>query len=215
MENIFSQVPELDTLFSTVTFPFALIAVIVGIALAFHSTKLFKICITFVGTVFFGIIGCDVVAPLILAAIGDAALELPFNISPIIGFVFALIGYFLTYKLYKFAIFLFGGAIGYFLGNAIATLIAVNNPDVEFLTSELFLIIVSIVCAIILGYLTLFIFKFLYIFTTSFSGMIVACLAAYIAIAPEDMVYLVIFGILALILSIIAMVYQYKQSKGM
>ena len=213
MENIFSEMPEIEALLGSFTFIPALIVVIVGIALAFWGTRLFKICITLVGTVFFGIIGADVVAPLLFEAIGDAALEMPFSIAAVIGFVFAALGYLLSYKLYKFAIFLFGGAIGYFLGNTVAPMLA-ENLEGEFFTSEMFPIIVSVVCAILVGIITLFVFKFLYILSTSFSGMCAACLSASVAIAP-GMVSLVIFGILGIVLSIVAMVFQYKHTEDM
>lgn len=215
MENIFSEIPELEAFLGTFTFIPALIIVIAGIALAFWGTRLFKICITLVGTVFFGIIGADVVAPLLLGAMGDAALEMPFSIAAVIGFVFAGLGYLLSYKLYKFAIFLFGGAIGYVLGTTVAAMLA-QNLEGEFFSSDMFPIIVSVVCAILVGIITLFVFKFLYILSTSFSGMCAASMAACFAIVPSmEMAALVIFGILGFVLSIVAMVYQYKHTEDM
>ncbi len=213
MENIFAEMPELEALLGTFTFVPALMVVIAGIALAFWGTRLFKICITFVGTVFFGIIGADMVAPLVLNAIGEAALEMPFSIAAIIGFAFAGLGYLLSYKLYRFAIFLFGGAIGYTLGTYVAVMLA-ETLEGEFFASEMFPMIVSASCAILVGIITLFIFKFLYIFSTSFAGMCTACMAAALTIAPGTISF-IIFGIIGIVLSIVAMVYQYKNSEDM
>lgn len=213
-ETVFSEMPELEALLGSFTFLPALVVIIACIALAFYGTRLFKACITLVGTVFFGEIGNTVVAGLIFNALGDAALEIPFNIAAVIGFVFAAIGFLLSYKLYKFAIFLFGGAIGYTIGTTVAGIIAVNNPDVEFLTSEMFFIIAPVVCAALVGIITLFVFKFLYIFATSFTGMCTASMAACLTVYP-DTVGLILFSVLGVVLSIVAMVYQFKNSEDM
>ena len=213
LESILAESPELAALLSNFGFVSALVTVIAGIILAFCGVKLFRIAITLSGTYLFGTVGNTIVAAFLYENLGEALLELPINVAVLVGFAFAAIGFVLSYKLYKLAIFLFGGAIGYVLGNTVAAMLAANLEG-EFFTSEMFPLIVSVVCAILVGIITLFIFKFLYIFVTSFAGMCTAMLSAWLVIAPTT-VFLIIFGILALILSIVAMVYQFKHSEDM
>lgn len=212
LESILAESPELAALLSNFGFVSALVTVIAGIILAFFGIRIFRLAVTLSGTYLFGMLGNTFVAAFLYENLGEALLELPINVAALVGFACAAIGFVLSYKFYKLAIFLFGGAIGYVLGNTVAAMLAANLEG-EFFTSEMFPLIVSVVLAILVGIITLFIFKFLYIFVTSFAGMFSAVLSAWLVIAPTT-VFLIVFGILALILSIVAMVYQFKHSEG-
>lgn len=214
LETLIAEVPELEPLLANFGFIPALAMVIVGIVLAFCGIRLFKICLALSGTYLFGTIGYTVVATVFEQNLPEIVAEIPVNIAALAGFVLAAIGFALSWKLYKFAIFLFGGAIGYTVGTSVAMMLA-ENLEGEFFTSEMFPLIVSVVCAIIVGIITLFIFKFLYIFVTSFSGMFIAMFSAYLVVAPKTgTIGLGLFAILAIVLSIVAMVYQFRHSEG-
>ena len=181
------------------------------------SWRLFKLELPVVGAIIFANLGA-IVAPMIINA---AQMEYvgPISLNAIVIMACALLGAILMGVLYKLAIILVGAAGGWVIGNVISGVIAANQPDLEFFKSvdgslPIGYIIVSAVCAVILGLLAVFIFKALFILITSIGSMISAgALVGSTIINYADENALAVIGlcsILGVIAGIICAVHQFK-----
>lgn len=141
------------------------------------SWRLLKLALPVVGAIIFANVGA-MLSPMVVNA---AQMEYvgPVSLNALVIIACALLGAILMGVLYKLAIILVGAAGGWVVGNFICGVIAANQPDLEFFkwvdgNMPIGYIIVSAICAVILGLLAVFIFKALYILTTSLGSMLSA-----------------------------------------
>ena len=184
------------------------------VLLAFYSYRILKLELSIsaaIGGAYLGYL----FAPNMLAPLADTLPE-GVDFAVIIGVACAILGWVLAWALHKLAVFLVGAAGGFYGGTIAFAFIALRFPDVEFLSSEIFCWIITIVCAILAGVIFLYLFKFLYIFITSFGGMIGAAYLLDISMfgynAHEPM-YLYPTLAVGAVFGLIAMVVQYKKAE--
>ena len=203
---------DLATLFQTMGFPIILGALLGCIVLAFYGYRILKFALVAIGAIGFGVLGNMILAPLALGAMGEVSTD--FNLAVIIGLVCAAIGALLINFLYKLAIFVSGAAVGYYIGTFVYVWLAGRFTDVAFFAEEYAPIVVGAVCALLVGLLFLFLFKFVYILSTSVGGMVSAgyVLATSIVTVPNPVVTYVCLG-LGLVVGIIALVHQFKTAE--
>lgn len=183
-----------------------LITVVIGIVIAFYSYKIFRVALAVMGALIFGGIGEMYVAPMIF----KTASEGMFNYSALVALGCALLGAILMGAIYKLALFVCGGAIGYLSGGFVAALLA---PHVEFFASETGVLVTSIACAVILGVLSIFLFKFLYIVGSGLLGMYISgsAIVTYAMQGDGEIVKYAPF-VIAVVGGVIAAVFQYKHA---
>jgi len=212
IDSIFEGIelpPPVAELMASYAFIFALSAVVGCCIMAFWGYKIFKFSLSIAGATVFGTIGGTVLGPLLAGAIGDA---LPgVNISAILGFVLALIGAIILGIFHKVGIFVSGAASGYLLGTVFAIFLSSLMPNVEFFRNQIGIIIISAIVALIIGVLSIFLFKFVYILVTSVGGMAIAALTVIMTVMhePSDVAILISLAVGALI-GIVAMIVQYR-----
>jgi hypothetical protein len=191
-------------------FPVILVAVLICGLMAIYSYRIFRLSLTVFGAIGLGVVGGNIVAPLLINAMGEA----PEGISmvAVCGFISALIGGLLMNFLFKVALFLSGAGAGFGLGISVVLPLLINQfPDSTFFAGEGGFWVVGGVCALILGILFIFLFKFLYIVSTSMGGMITASLLVCTAIVPDGGVIVVAASIIiGFVAGIFAAVKQYK-----
>ncbi len=196
-------VDMLTALEPAMVFPTMIVMVVAGVIIATCSSRLLSYAFRIAGTVAFGVIGW-VAGDMIVA---NAELEVEgIAVASVIGFILALIGLRIGSRHPKFMTFVIGAGAGYVVGSSVCSALA---SEIEFLSSEIAQIIVPIVCAIIVALLCVWLFKFIYILSTSMLGMIVAGYAFGFAVAPEYALYCAIIGVVA---GIFAMVHQYRMA---
>lgn len=184
-----------------------LVTVVIGVVIAFYSYRIFRVALSVMGAVIFGGIGEMYIAPMIF----KTASEGMFNYSALVALGCALVGAILMGAIYKLALFVCGAAAGYLSGGFVASLLA---PSVEFFASETGILVTGIACAVILGVLSIFLFKFLYIVGSGLLGMYVSggALVAYALQGDGDIVKYAPF-VIAVVGGIIAAVFQYKHAE--
>ena len=206
MDQIFN--PEMLGEYAAYLFPIALIAVILLSFLARYGYTVFKKCLSICGAIAFGSIGSIVVAPLLMNMI---SLEINFiSIPTVIGAILAIIGAVLIIYVYKLAIFVVGGALGYFIAQMfVAPLLPAEVAE------GVAGIVISAVVALVVAILAVILFKPLFIIITSIFGMIGAALIAAYVILPElTMIPLVVFAVIGFILGIVFAKKQFADHKG-
>ena len=194
-------------------FPIILIATLILGLMAIYSYKIFRITLTLGGAIVCGLVGSSLVAPIVVGLLGEGA-PLGIEMEYAIGFIFALIGGVTMNFFFKVALFISGAGAGWMVGSTIVTSIVRSIlPTVEFLNTSIGEYVINGVCAIIVGVLSLFLFKFIYIVFTSLGGMIGASLLIVTSIKPEagNAATMVAIAI-GFIAGIIAAVNQYKSS---
>lgn len=170
IEQITSQItPLLEQM--TGMFPALLGTIIVLILIAFCSYRFLRLELSVSGAIGLGFVGYTY-APLLLAQI--QGLPEGIDYSALVGAVCAILGWILAWLLHKIAIFAVGAGAGFSLGTIVFGFIYAAFPDVEFLGTPAFYYIVSIICAIAVGIIFVYLFKPIYIILTSFGGMICA-----------------------------------------
>ena len=192
-------------------FPIVLIATLILGLLALYSYRIFRITLTVGGAIAFGLVGSVLVAPLLTGLIGElpAGLQMEY----ICGFLFALIGGVTMKFFFKVALFVSGAGVGWMFGTSVCAIIQSFLPDVEFFSQQIGVWVIDGICAIIVGVLSLFLFKFIYIVSTSLGGMVGAAVLIVSTIKPHAGGYATAVAVLiGIIAGIIAAVNQYKTS---
>ena len=198
--------------------PVLVISIIAFLAVvATWSWRLLKLALPVVGAIIFANVGA-MVAPMVVNA---AQMDYvgPVSVNALVIMLCALLGAILMGVLYKLAIILVGAAGGWVVGNVVSGFITANQPDLELFqwvdgNMPLGYIIVSAICAVILGLLAVFIFKALYILITSVGSMITAgSLVGATIINYADENALTVLGLctfVGIIVGIICAVHQFK-----
>ena len=193
-------------------FPVILIATLLLGLLAIYSYKIFRIALTVGGAIIFGALGSIVIAPFIIKFIPTPPVGIELEYA--IGFAFALLGGCIMKFFFKVALFISGAGAGVVLGAPICAIIRGIFPTVELFNHQLGEWVVSGVCALILGIISLFLFKFIYIVSTSLGGMIGAVVLIVASIKPQAgnaaMMVAILIGLIA---GTIAAINQYKTSE--
>ena len=185
------------------------------VLLAFYSYRILKLELSISAALGGGYLGYLFLAPLVLAPFADT---LPENIdfAVVVGVACVVLGWILAWVLYKVAVFLLGAAVGFLGGYYAFIILALKFPEISFLSEDVFFWIITVLCALIAGALFVCLFKFLYIFTTSFGGMVGAAyllgLSMFGLSAHEPMYLYPTLGVGA-VLGLIAMIVQYKKAE--
>ena len=193
-------------------FPISLVVVLILGLSALYSYRIFKIMLTVTGALGAGIGGYLGAAPLILNSL--ESVPEAFDLKVVIGIVAALLGGLLINFLFKVALCLSGAAVGFLGGSTLILPLLINQfPDSEFFTGNAGLWVVGGICALILGILFIFLFKFFYIVTSSLGGMIGASVILGVQVAPNSgMIAIIISALIGVIAGIFAAVFQYKSA---
>ena len=98
-------------------------------------------------------------------------------------------------------------------GTSVCAIVQSFLPDVEFFSQQIGVWVIDGICAIIVGVLSLFLFKFIYIVSTSLGGMVGAAVLIVSTIKSHAGGYATAVAVLiGIIAGIIAAVNQYKTS---
>ena len=142
-------------------FVIAIVAALLLGLMAIYSYKILRITLTLGGASVFGVLGCFLLAPFLQKFI---TVPEEINFSFAVGFVCAIIGGLLMNLLFKFALFVSGAIAGWMLGTTVINgILGTLFPTVEFFNTQLGDLVVDAVCAITVGVVSLFLFKFVYI----------------------------------------------------
>ena len=175
-------------IFSALSFPLAVVFAAVLALVAIYGYRVFKTVISVATCVVCGILGTTVVAPMVLNMV--ALPNIPgISIPAVIGLVLAGLGLLIGCKCYKLALFLICAGGVYFVGQPILAgiLVPMNLP---FVSTEMGVMVVSIVAGVVAGLIIRAVFKPLFIVVTSLAccaaatAFVVGSVAPGIAIAP-------------------------------
>lgn len=199
------------------------VAILIGLALALvveacYSYKLLRINLVLIFGVTFATVGA-VLGGMFIPAVSGV------NVGVAIGAVCGIIGALIGKNCFKFCMFICGAGLGYVVG---AIVVALFAPQVAFLQDPIVALVVLAVCALIIGILSIFILKTVYILVMSVGGMTVAGALAGLAVTegvvvsitgssfsytlPENLVFVLAGAAVGLIAGIIAAVYQFRNS---
>ena len=183
------------------------------VLLAFYSYRILKLEISVSAAIGCASLGYFTLAPILLEKI--PTLPEGINLSAITGIACAILGWILAWLLHKVAIFLIGAVGGFYAGMMIFSYVTSKWPGVEFFFTDAFFWIVTGVVALLAGILFIYLFKFLYIFTTAFGGMLAVSYLLGLSIFGGnlmEMPYLIPTLAVGAIFGIVAMVVQYKKA---
>lgn len=200
--EVFSSLEAFEAFLSTTPFQLALVIATPLILMAIYSFRLFKTTISSTMFVSCGIVGYTIADLLPIPTVEG------FNISAIIGILFACIGFILGFKLYKLSLFVSCAVSSYF-GYIILfeVLSAILPPELVAINVNGILIAPAIL-GVLTGILALLIFKPMYIISTSLSFMSLAVALIVVTIAPCIATF-IIGAVLGLILGIPAAKHQF------
>ena len=195
--------------------PYIAVAVIAAMFLiATWSWRLFKLALPVEGALIFAMIGVYVV-PMIPESVAIPYVDL----GVAVVFVLALVGALIMKSFYKLAVVVIGAAGGWIAGTTISGVIAASFPDIAFFVSvdgkpAIGTIVVGAACALVVGILSVFIFKGLYIISTSVGGMICAFVTAGVMLfANSGIDLLVVMGVstfIGIIAGVICCAHQFR-----
>ena len=196
--------------------PYIAVVVIAAMFLvATWSWRLFKLALPVEGASIFAMIGVFYVVPMIPESVAIPYVDL----SVAVVFVLALVGALLMKSFYKLAVVVIGAAGGWIAGTTISGVIAASFPDIAFFSSvdgkpSVGTIVVGAACALVVGILSVFIFKGLYIISTSVGGMICAfVMAGVMLFANSGIDPIVVMGVstfIGIIAGVICCVHQFR-----
>lgn len=131
--------------------------------------------------------------------------------ATIISIALAVIGVLLSAKIYKVMVFIYSFIIALAGGTAMFTPFINNLFETD--ANGAIIILLSVLLAIVVAYITCRIFKPLYILLTAFGGMLTAFTAFALVIAPESDTFITVMMILGLLTGIPAAIKQFKSCK--
>ena len=207
--SLLTTVTEYEMLYTVLTLAVLLIVVPVFMVMAFFGFKMFKL-----ETILYGIIFGYIIGENIALALFSGVISWPY-FSMVVGIVFAIIGGIISIFVHKFSIFLTGFGHGYMFATSVVTILFSNVLSAE--TLELATIVISSIVGAVCGYFFLKYHKQLIIISTSFIYPYVSLLCVDLVISinnPEIMsIGVIISVILGTILGILAMRWQFKDTK--
>ena len=175
-------------IFSALSFPLALVFAAALALVAIFGYRVFKTVISVATCVVCGIVGTTVVAPVVLNMVALPNIA-GISIPAVIGLVFAAIGLLIGLKCYKLALFLICAGGVFLVGQPI--LAGILTPmALPFISTELGVMVVSLVAGVLVGVLMLLVFKPVFIVVTSLgccaaaTAFVVGSVAPGISIAP-------------------------------
>ena len=172
---------------------------------AFFGYKIFKFAIIIESSVGLGFLSYAFVGPFFVKTVSEAV-----NVYAIFGIVGAILGIILAVFLFKIMLFLNGAALG---GISCLSFFYLFRFDSVILSSTWFIITASVISAILIGLLFVFLFKPIYILITSVGGMTLAGFILSALICPKVLVILsIIFSAVGFIAGIVAAVYQFRRN---
>ena len=211
---------DLNTILGLYAVPVFIAAAFVYIIYACYCYKLLRFSLVLAFSAIFGVAGAFVTEMFVPAVAG-------INVSAAVGVVCAIIGALVGKNLFKFCVFVVGAALGFVVGMVLPTFL----PNVEFLQNPTILLIVAAVCALVVGILSIFLFKALYIIINCVGGVAVAGAmvgaaltdgvefitdpatgALSIATPGNNMTFILAGAVLGLIAGIVIAVNQFKNS---
>lgn len=203
---LFKVIPSMSTMY------ILFFAIAAGV-IAFAGYKLFKMGLYGVGAVGFVYLAkilAPIVAPYVAGIIPESV-----DFTALLMCVFGVIAVILTRISRKFMVLCVGGFVGYLIGSSwIYPVIVGYFNTLDFLQTEIAMIILSSVCAAIIAIICMLLIHHAWIICSALGGMATCGLLAGIAIVPnggkEIWLYFIGAGLIA---GLIAVVYQYQQEK--
>jgi hypothetical protein len=209
---------DMNAVMSSAAFMIALAFVLAVVACYSYKILRFELVLSF--SVVLATVGA-IVSEMFIPAIEGV------NINAAVGLVCGLIGAFIGKKLFKLCCFVYGAAIGYLIGLVVMTMFA----ELPLFQNAIVALALPIVCALVVGLLSIFIFKAVYIIVASVGGMtaagtligaaltkgaefvVDATTGAYSFTYPENNVIFILAGAaIGLIVGIIVAVNQFRNS---
>lgn len=215
--NIEAMTQNLQNFYMQMTgsFLFLIGACVILTVLAFYSYRILRLELAVSGAIGGGILGYTVIAPLVFSQIPNLP-DIGIDYAALTGIVCTILGWVLAWALYKVAIFLLGAGAGFYGGMYIALYLMLKFPEQALFQNEIFFWAVCGLIALAAGLIFLFLFKFLYILTTSVGGMLgVAYLlgvSVFGASFFNNPTYLYPTLAAGAVFGIVAMVVQYKKA---
>ena len=181
-------------------------AVAVGLALiifALFSYKIYKVTLFLIGGCGGGFLGWAYLLPIINESLAEPLEWVPYVVTVVCG----IIGIVLILALQKLAIFISGAFLGFVIGSYASIIISTTNPEFgEGIGKWL----VSIACAILVGFLAGLIFRPVFIISTS----LVCCLGGGLCIAGsfglEPFISVIVGVAIGAVVSVLAIIFQFK-----
>ena len=185
-------------------FPVIFVAAVALVLNALYAYKFFEIEFSIICASVLGLAGFYGIKLFIEPSI---ALPEGINVAALVGFILAIVGALLSRFLLKVFLFLDGAAAGFLLSYLVFT--SMLEPSLG-----VYVWIVHIICAVLLGIIFLLAFKFVYIMITSVLGMIVcACLVELLVLPSGGALGLIGAIVVGLIAGIFTAGYQYRLSR--
>jgi hypothetical protein len=154
---------DLATVADAYAVPLFICVALVLAIVACYSYKLLRLTFLCTFTVVLGVVGATVADMFIPAVAG-------IEISGAVGLVCGIIGAVIGKKCFKLCAFVFGAAEAYVAANSVVLMF----PDIELFQNPIAVLIISIVCALIIGILSIFIYKALWIIVASVGSMVLS-----------------------------------------
>ena len=212
MDNLIQIPEEILTVIEANFFALSLVAIILYAFCAFYGYRIFKFSMKFISAVALGVVGANLVAPLVTEALGTATVG-PVSLSALIGLLFAVVGFVIAVYVYKLALFLLGAGAGFLAGELVTDILVSSGVLADFFASDAGYWVACGVCALVLGLLCAFLFKPLFIVISSIGSMFcVFSVVAVLLFSAETVTGIIalIPAILAVIVGIVAAVKQFK-----
>ena len=207
------NIPEnLKGFFGSFSTPVLIVAVTVGVAVAFFGYKLFRASLAVIGAIFFGT-AANLFYPTISTFMGNFTVEsLDMRTTTVIAA--ALIGALLMRYLHKLALFLAGGIFGWSFGAVALYALLPRLSEIEFLKTEAGVYTALIASVLLFAILTPLLFKLLFIFLTSVLSLTACAVAVAMSLFNSaDYTVLTVSAVMGLALGFVAMVYQYRAAE--
>ena len=189
---------------SAALIPTAIGCIIGFLLLAFFSFRFFKLSIVLIGAFLGFSFGSEDLGMLVSDRIDG------FNASLVLGIACALVFAILAPKFYKLCIYLLGGIIG----GAIGYMLTLNVLAALGSSVRIIIIPISLILAFFGAKLLYRFFKPYLIISSSIIGSICAAIVLSMLIFGDNEVMAGVFAIVGLILSIIAMMTQFRMNRG-
>ncbi len=211
-----AYIPTLSLLNGTVLFA----SLVLFAVLAFFSYKLFTFEIIIIGATFGFWIGSVFIPDMLGDWLSTLAISSTIQLESVLGLVFALILALLVHLIKNFALFISGAAFGGCIGYSLASLLAMKFSENAVFSSKITFWGIVVVCAIVLGLITIKLFKPIFIILTSLaSGTLFAIVTFTLIIATgagslATLITFLICAVLGLILGFWGIIYQFSSNKN-
>ncbi len=217
LDKVVGMIPApIISIFESYKIPAFIVLIALCVLMSLEGYKIFKGVLYVAVPSALAFVGYKFVAGFVLSKVGGMLpASLGLSYEAIIAFLFAIIGVFFVKFAYKFTIMMLGGALGFAIGYfAVANLIAQFFPTLTFLTSMPAKLIISLLCAGIMGIFFILLFKHLFILISALGFMALAGFLTVMLVMPSaPLLYKLVGAALGLIVGIYSTIHQYNEEQ--